>query len=143
MSTFDVDLFLNTQQDAGEFATKLSPIPDGEYAARIEEVKGRMAKDSPIMEIFWQLEAVGNESADNRKVRQSIFLDLTSGGSLDKSKDKNIRLGQLLEAFELNGKPWSPASLAGRVARIKVSSRLGEGEHAGKVFSDVKGITKL
>lgn len=141
MTTFDPDLFLNTQVSS-EFSTQAVPIPDGEYAATIDTVTGRQAKDSTIMDILWQIIPVGNEAADNRKVRQSVFLELNDGGALDGGKGKNVQLGRLLEGLGINGQPWSPATLRGKVAKIKVTSRMGEGEHAGKTFHDVKGVTK-
>lgn len=138
--TFDPDTFMNTDQSGGEFATSFEPIPEGEYQALITKIEPRTTSTGkPLLDVFWQMDAPGDDLAHEKSCRQTIWLDLTDSGTLDRGKSKNVQLGRLLDALGLNGKPWSPGQLTGMVARVLVKHRITDD---GQTFADVKGVTK-
>jgi len=143
MSTFDPDLFMNTQTtDAND--TKFVPIPEGEYPAYVDNIEARRAGDKPVLELKWVIndEGVRAETGlEKPMVRQTIWLDLTEQGGLDSGKGKNIGLGKVREALGQNqsGRPWSPGMLIGANAFVKVGHRAGK--EPGEVFADVKAVT--
>ncbi len=147
-STFDPDLFQNISQEA-EFSTEYVPIPEGEYPGTIMKVEARQFTDtdtgkvSTVMGITWKVSADGAEDADGKLVDQGVFLELDEAGQLEKGKGKNVPLGRLLEAINLNGKPWSPASLVGNIATINVEQYPGKDKHEGRIFNRVKKVATL
>jgi hypothetical protein len=147
MDTFNPETFLNTVE-VGANSTSFEPIPDGEYLAHIpfddSSLKPRVTnKGQLVLDITWELldEAL-KAKLDRTKVtvRQSLFIDQTPQGTIDRSKGKNVQLGRLREALGQNDplKPWQPSDLRGAgPAKIKVSSRLGDD---GTVYNDVKAV---
>lgn len=138
--TFDPDTFMNTDQGGGEFSTTFEPVPEGEYNALITKIEPRTTSTGKaLLDVYWQMDAPGDEEAHEKSCRQSVWLDLTDSGSLDRGKGRNIQLGRLLEALGLNGKSWAPGQLVGMVARVNVKHRITDD---GQTFADVKGVTK-
>lgn len=145
---FDIQKFLNVQVTE-PMDTQLIPIPEGEYKALIKDIKPRMAKDSPILDVMWTLDdPAGAVSAatglKENNARQSVFLDLLPNGGFDLAKGKNVQLGKLRDAVGQNipGQPWMPGNLKGSVAKIKIGHRAAE-DGSGNIFTDVKAVTKL
>jgi hypothetical protein len=70
------------------------------------------------------------------KVPQDVMLDLTDSGQLDMAKGRNVRLGRLREALDLNapGRPFSFAMIQGRMAKVKVGHRV-DGED---IYAEVR-----
>lgn len=142
-SVFNPDTFLNTTvTDA--LSTAYVPVPEGEWTGVIKEIKPRAAKDSALLDIVWGVDdqsVVEQTGMANPIVRQSVFLDITDTGALDKGKGKNVQLGKLREAVgqNQNGKPWQPGMLVGQVAKIKVTHRMYEGEPQ----AEVRGVAAL
>lgn len=149
-STFDPDLFQSMQQEA-EFSTKTTPIPVADYNALLSKIgtprqstNQETGKVSTIWDISWKIDAPeAGEDAHERTVRQSLFLDLDDTGKLDSGKGKNVQLGRLLEALNLNGKPWTPQGLVGNVARISVTQYAGKDKYEGTIFNDVKAVVAI
>ena len=142
---FNINEFMQTST-TDNMATEYAPVPEGEYPAVITKTEGRETKTGKaIMDVFWKIDAPDAEDANERQVRQSIFLDMSDGGALLTGKGMNVQLGRLREAIGQNipGQPWAPSMLEGMVALILVKQRFGEGEYEGKVYVDVKGVTKL
>lgn len=145
MSTFDPDLFMNSETtDAND--TSFVPVPEGEFTAAIESVEPRKAGDKPVLEVKWAIDDQGVRDATGMQkptVRQTIWLDVTEAGGLDGGKGKNIGLGKLREAVGQNkpGQRWAPGMLVGQVARVVVKHR--SGKEPGEVFADVKGVAAL
>lgn len=143
MSTFNPDAFMNTAiSEAND--TKIVPIPEGDHIAAVKEIKGRVAKDRPILDVIWLVDSDEAKQAtgmETPQIKQSIFLDFTETGALDMSKGKNVQLGKLRAALGQNvsGKPWMPGHLIGGVAKIKITHRV-DGED---IFADVKTVTAL
>ena len=65
-----------------------------------------------------------------------------AGNGLDMGKGKNVALGRLREATDLNvpGQPFAMAMFPGRLAKIKVTQR--PGTEPDQVYNDVRGVTK-
>lgn len=147
---FNPDQFLDMQVTESN-DTKVVPVPVGEYTAVIEDVKCRQwqskadpSKSGLTLDITWSVddnavkELLGR---DKVTVRQGTMLDLTDSGGLDMGKGRNIGLGRLREALDLNkpGQPFAFSMLSGRVAKVAVSHRI-DGEN---IYAEVKGVAKL
>lgn len=155
--SFDPNEFLNTTVTEA-FDTKATPVPVGEYNAAIDKVESRawVKKDDPsksgiTLEVFWSLDDAGVKEAlgrDKVTVKQGIMLDLTDEGKVDVAKGRNIGLGRLREALDLNvpGQPFAFSMLPGRVAKVSVSHRLGDvkpGETEAPIYPEIKAVTRL
>lgn len=152
-SAFDPDLFLSTSV-SGALDTRYMPVPQGEYAAIIEEVKARIqpgqgdnaGKEFLIFDVLWLIDDQKVRDATGRDkvtVRQSLFIDRTPDGSIDISKGKNIQLGKLREALGQNTPgAWAPSMLKGQVARVKIGHK-PDTKNPGDVFDNVTAVTKL
>src|SRR5687768_8163557 len=126
-SVFNPDTFMNTSTtDAME--TSYTPVPEGEWTGVIKEIKPRQAKDAAMLDVVWGVDdeqVIASTGMKSPIVRQTVFLDITESGGLDKGKGKNVQLGKLRDAVNQNqnGKPWQPGMLIGQVAKIKVVHR--------------------
>ena len=147
---FNPDQFLDMQIE-GQNDTKIIPVPAGEYTAMIEEVKVRQwqAKADPsksglTLDVQWSIDDASVKELlgrDKVTVKQGIMLDLTDAGGLDMGKGRNIGLGRLREALDLNqpGRPFSFTMLTGRVARVSVSHRIAD----DNIFAEVKQVARM
>lgn len=147
---FNPEQFLDMQVTESN-DTKTIPVPAGEYIAVVEDVKCRQwqskadpSKSGVTLDVTWSLddgavkELLGR---DKVTVKQGLMLDITDSGGIDMGKGRNVGLGRLRDALNLNvpGQPFSFSMLNGRVAKISVSHRVvGE-----DIFADVKGVAKL
>ena len=152
MSQFDPAAFLD-QSIEGTLDTKILPCPEGEFVAVIDSVNPRPwnskdgTKAGVALDVLWAIDDAGVKAQLGREkilVKQGIMLDLDAPGQrLDVSKGKNVNLGRLREALDLNnpGQPFSFNMLPGRAARVKVTHRLSDtGED---VYTDIKMVTKI
>ena len=147
---FNPDQFLDMQIE-GQNDTKVVPVPAGEYTAMIEEVKVRQwqgkadpSKSGLTLDIQWSIDDPSVKELlgrDKVTVKQGIMLDLTDAGGLDMGKGRNIGLGRLREALDLNqpGRPFSFTMLTGRVARVSVSHRIAD----DNIFAEVKQVARM
>ena len=147
---FNPDQFLDMQIE-GQNDTKIITVPAGEYTAMIEEVKVRQwqAKADPsksglTLDVQWSIDDASVKELlgrDKVTVKQGIMLDLTDAGGLDMGKGRNIGLGRLREALDLNqpGRPFSFTMLTGRVARVSVSHRIAD----DNIFAEVKQVARM
>lgn len=147
---FNPDQFLDMQvTDAND--TKLVPVPVGEYTSVAESVNVRQwtSKKDPSMsgltlEVVWAIDDSAVKELlgrDKVTVKQGVMLDLNDAGSLDMGKGKNVSLGRLREALDLNqpGAPFAFTMIPGRVAKVAVSHRV-DGEN---IYSEVKGVARM
>lgn len=146
--SFDPNTFLNATFDE-QNDTKVIPVPAGEYLALAEkvDVKSWSSKDGSSsgikLEIVWDI-LDDNVKAllgrDTVKVTQQQMLDLTDTGALDMGKGKNIGLGRIREALDMNtpGQPFSFGMIQGRMAKVIVSHRaVGE-----DIYAEIKKVAK-
>ena len=126
MSSFNPDLFLNTEIDESNSTTYV-PVPEGEFPGSIKELKPRVLTDGrAVLDVTWIIESEEAREATGMaepRCRQTIWLDLDSNGMLDFGKGKNVALGRLREAVGQNqsGKIWQPGMLVGQMATVKVT----------------------
>jgi hypothetical protein len=138
-------------------STELLQIDEGEYIAVIDPVseenfrsfdikKGERAGQKGLsLNLTWNINdesgAITAKIGRTPKVRQNLFLDLTSQGGLDFGKGRNVSLGQLREALGQNmtGRPWSFGMLGGGVAKIKVKHRILDD---GRTLAEVQAVAK-
>lgn len=147
---FNPEQFLDMQVTESN-DTKLIPVPVGEYTAVAEKVAVRQwtSKKDPsqsglTLEIVWDIDDPAVKELlgrDKVSVKQGVMLDLTEGGTLDMGKGKNVGLGRLREAIDLNapGTPFAFTMIPGRLAKVSVSHRV-DGEN---IYSEVKGVARL
>lgn len=129
MSIFDPDSFMNSEVE-GANDTVVVPVPPGTYNAQIEEVKFRTvgeAQDKHLIDVTYNLlddEVKAALGRDKVTIRQSIWLDI-SNGALDMSKGKNVGLGKLRAALDLNdpSKPFKLSMLHGGLCKIVTGLR--------------------
>ena len=147
---FDPNQFLDMQVE-GSNDTKTIPVPAGEFTAIAEKVECRAwqskkdpSKSGLTLEVHWNIddnsvkELIGR---DKVTVRQGVMLDLTDSGSLDMGKGRNIGLGRLREALDLNqaGSPFAFSMIPGRMAKVKVEHRVVD----DAIYAEVKSAVKL
>jgi hypothetical protein len=149
VGTFDPSTFLNAQYDEA-LDTKVVPCPVGEYPAIADKVDVRpwQAKDGSSSGlkavILWEIQDDNVKALLGRDkviVPQEQMLDLTETGALDLGKGKNVGLGRIREALDLNtpGQPFSFAMIQGRMAKVAVTHR----PYGEDLFNEIKRITKL
>ena len=149
--SFDPSTFLNAEYNETN-DTKVTPCPVGEYPAIAEKVDVQtwQKKDGSAsglkLNILWDVQDENVRALLGRDkiiVPQQIMLDLNeSGTGLDMGKGKNVSLGRLREALDLNkpGEPFSFGMLQGRMATVIVSHR--PGENPEDVFHEIKKVAK-
>jgi len=155
-SAFNVSAMLNSQVTESN-STELLQIDEGEYIAVIDPVseenfksfdikKGERAGQKGLsLNLTWNINdesgAIIAKIGRTPKVRQNLFLDLTTQGGLDFGKGRNVSLGQLREALGQNmtGRPWSFGMLGGGVAKIKVKHRILDD---GRTMAEVQAVAK-
>lgn len=146
---FDPQTFLNTQYDEA-LDTKVVPCPVGEYLGLADKIDIRpwAAKDGSSSGlkavILWDIQDDNVKqllSRDRVIVPQEQMLDLTETGSLDFGKGKNVGLGRIREALDLNtpGQPFAFSMIQGRLAKCAVTHRaVGE-----DLYAEIKRIAKV
>jgi hypothetical protein len=146
---FDPSQFLDIQLTETN-DTKVTPVPEGEYTAVVKEITSRTwssksdpTKSGVTLDLIWSLDDSNVRQLlgrDEVTVKQGVMLDLTDAGGLDMGKGRNVGLGRLREAFDLNkpGVPFSPSMFAGRVAKVSVKHRIVD----ENIYAEVKGVAK-
>jgi len=139
---FNPDEFMNTEI-AEEFATKRELLPPGEYQAMIEEIEAKTIGEAnwPILSLRYKIVNNPEEDIAGRILFDTIFLDVDEKGSLIRGPNKNIRLGQLLAALGLNGRPWRPAMLTGQVVMLHVTIR--QNKKTGDMENNVQKVAEV
>lgn len=147
---FNPEQFLDRQfTEAND--TKLVPVPVGEYTAIAGEVKCRQwqskadpSKSGLTLDVTWEIDDSAVKELlgrDKVTVRQGIMLDLTDSGSMDMGKGRNVGLGRLREALNLNqpGQAFSFSMIPGRLAKVSVTHRI-DGEN---IYAEVKSLARM
>lgn len=147
---FNPDQFLDmTINDSN--STQTVPVPVGEYTAIAGEVKCRQwqskadpSKSGLTLDVTWEIDDAAVKQLlgrDKVTVKQGIMLDLTDSGGLDMGKGRNVGLGRLREALNLNqpGQSFSFSMIPGRLAKVSVSHRI-DGEN---IYAEVKAVARV
>lgn len=148
MSIFDPEAFMSaTTTDAND--TTVAPVPPGDYQAQIEKIEfksftGKNGEDRHAMDVTYDILDQGVKDAlgrDKVTARQTIWLDITSQGQIDTGKGKNVGLGKLRAAADLNkpGEPFSLAMLTGRIVRVTTGLRADKNDPSIQ-YTDVKTV---
>jgi hypothetical protein len=144
---FNPDQFLDLTITSANDTVSV-PIPVGEYLAVVRDVKVATwaKKDDPSvsglkLNLTWDIDSPELKELLGRKevkIIQGVMLDITDDGQLDMGKGRNISLGRLREATDLNkaGNPFSFNMLTGRMAKIKIKHRI----HEQSVLADVEAV---
>mgnify|MGYP000847491777 CR=1 FL=1 len=147
--SFDPNTFLNTTYEEAN-DTKITPCPVGEYLAVASKVDAKTwasrdgSKSGVKLEILWEIDDANVKQLlgrDKVTSRQNIMLDLNEAGTgLDLGKGKNVGLGRLREALDLNtpGQSFAFSMIEGRLAKVMVSHRV-DGED---IYDEVKKVAK-
>ena len=148
--TFDSQSFLNTET-TGAMSTEYPVIDEGDYTVQIDKLDAKQVVSSKNGETYHFLDItyiVDDEAARAKtgmaqpRARQSIILDLTDDGRLDKTEGKNVALGRVRDAVGQNdpSRPWSFQMLIGQTCRGSIKHRVADD---GRIFAEVKAVTKL
>lgn len=150
MSNFDPSQLLNITVE-GANDTRLIPVPEGEYAAIIEDVQMRSGVSQKTQEPWARLDLKCSiedsqlQATIGRKpsVRGGVMLDLTDQGTLDLGRGRNIGLGRLREACGLNqpGQSFSFTQLVGQYVKVRVGHR-ADPKDPSLVYDEVKAFAK-
>jgi hypothetical protein len=146
--TFDPQTFLNATTTES-LDTTVIPCPEGEVLGLAEkiDVKTWAAKDGSSsglkLVITWDIQDAAAKEVTGRptlRVTQDQMLDLTETGELDTSKGKNVGLGRIREALELNvpGEPFNFNMIPGRLALCNVKHRIVGQD----IFAEIKSLAK-
>lgn len=145
---FDPKKFMEAQFN-GKLDTVIPTLPEDDYRAIIDNVEMRDIETKKgetrwIMRIRWKITDDAKLAGLNRtqaSVNQDLWLDLTPQGGLDEGEGKNVGLGRVLEALNLNGQTWAPPMLKGMGPCIlRVTTRTNDKDES---FNDVRRVTKL
>ena len=127
----DIKIELNAEKAPKTVENFLSYVRDGHYDNTIfhRVIDGFM------------IQGGGFESGMSQKSTKAPVQN-EAGNGLDMGKGKNVALGRLREATDLNvpGQPFAMAMFPGRLAKIKVTQR--PGNEPDQVYNDVRGVTK-
>lgn len=150
MGVFDPESFLDATMTESS-STSQTPCPEGEYLAIVlDEPKIRSfsgtkdpSKQYVALDLTWSIEDPAVTSATGRsptKVRQSLMLDFTDNGQLDMGKGRNVGLGRLREAVNMNqpGVPFSFRKLQGAQAKVKVTHRVAD----DTVYDEIRSVAR-
>lgn len=154
-SSFDPATFLQqTYTEAND--TERFLVPAGEYLAVIgsgeKDVVCRpwQKKDDPSvagmgLDVLWEIQDDSVKQLAGRdtvKVKQGLMLDTNDTG-LDFGKGKNVDLGLLRQAVDMNrpGQAFSFEGLKGRMAKVVVAHRADKND-SEKVYAEVKRVAK-
>ena len=147
--SFDPNTFLNTTYEEAN-DTKITPCPVGEYLAVASKVDAKTwasrdgSQSGVKLVILWEIDDANVKQLlgrDKVTSRQNIMLDLNEAGTgLDLGKGKNVGLGRLREALDLNtpGQAFAFSMIEGRLAKVMVSHRV-DGED---IYDEVKKVAK-
>lgn len=151
---FDANNFMSAvYEEAND--TKRVPCPAGEFQASIDKVepktgtigKGeRMGQSWAALSISYSIQdpaVLALLGRDKVIVQDMVMLDLTPQGGLDMGPGKNIGLGRVREACNLNqkGQPFSPMMLTGRFVKVAVKHVPGYKDPAS-LEAEISGVVK-
>lgn len=146
---FDPNAFMQSSFN-GKLDTVIPALPEDDYRCIIDEVEMREAtvnnEARHILRLRWKVVDDGKLAALQRtqaSVNQDLWLDIDASGRLDEGEGKNVALGRVLEALNLNGQPWSPGQLKGMGPCICRFAQRPDKKNPENVYNDVVRVVKL
>lgn len=146
---FNPNSFMQSQFN-GKLDTVIPALPEDDYRAIIDDVEMREAEVKGearhILRLRWKITDDGKLAGMNRtnaSVNQDLWLDINPQGGLDEGEGKNVGLGRVLEALNLNGQQWSPGMLKGMGPCIIRIKQRPDQKNPDNVYNDVNRVTKL
>lgn len=155
-STFDPASLLDTEYE-DDLNTRLTPVPEGEYYARIKENSVKVSQFAnknggephSVMNLLFVIEDEEVKRVtqlQEPQVRMSVFLELKPGTNqlltAADNPNANVRLGRLKEALGIKpGKKWSPRQFEGMGCFIKVKQKVNP-DDIEDVNSEVQAVSK-
>ena len=156
MSAFDAEAFLNQEVNA-PLETTYVPIPEAEYEAVVDDGDNAVTAveyegtEGPFQKLYINFILAAPEVAEKlglQKVtcRAQFTLDLEEDGvTLQVGPNKNVKLGQCLNALGLNSEAWSPQLLKGAgpiLVRVKQTPDKKD-PTSGIIYTDINKFTSL
>ena len=147
---FNPDEFLDAEVTEANDTTAFLP-PVSTYDATIKSIKLRqwVSKSDPTLsgvaaDIIWSIEDQELLAAAERAevfVKQGLMLDMTPEGKLDLSKGKNVHLGRLRAALNMNipGQPFSFNRMVGQAAKVLVKHRVDSSD----IYAEVGSVAAI
>lgn len=152
-SGFDPKLLLDASFAEANSIVRI-PVPIGEHVALIEKIgmsngTGKDGKEWARLDVTYNIDSQAVKEQlgrDKVTLSQGIMLDRTPEGGLDFSKGRNVTLGRLREATNLNtpGQPFSFRMLEGKVLKIVVGHSPSDrpGAQPGDVYENVNAFVR-
>ncbi len=152
-SAFDPSSLLDTESD-GDFNTRLTPIPEGEYQAHVKEggisVRGGI-KDgarwtaADILFVIDDEEVKASTQLKEPVVKLGLFLETDIAGqrllTKEDNPNANVKLGKLKEACGIKpGRKFSLRHLEGLSCFIRTKQRTDPND-IETVYSDVVSVS--
>lgn len=144
---FDQNEFLSGTAESS-LDDKFNQLEPGEYQAQVGvedkamEVKQGEKDGKPWAQLAVKYEIIDPTGEIEKKlgrkpqITQRFFIDLTESGKFDYSKQKNVRVGQLLSATGCNQSGWKMTDVKGKRLTIKVAKQKDQnGEMRSEVVS--------
>lgn len=153
--SFDADAFLN-QTVTGPLSTSITPCPEGEYKAMIDDgdkwitfsggtsEKGNVWNKANILFSILDDNVKVTLKRDKVLVPMNCFLDLDSMGLMDTSEGKNISIGKLRDAAgQMGDTSWTMGKLKGfGPLMVKITQRADPKDPTIK-YAEVARVAKI
>lgn len=149
--TIDVKSFLNTKFSGGANATVRRPVPIGEWKAVIDDVEleafpGKKDPTKTYLRATFTYRILDEQCLAQLPGREKVvavdgwLVDLTDGGDIDFSPDRNVNLGRVREATGCNkpGDEWSFPGFKNQIVKVKITHEMYDGEPRTRVSNVVK-----
>jgi hypothetical protein len=151
-SAFDPSALLETETD-GDFNTRLTPIPEGEFQAHVKEggisVRGGI-KDgqrwtaADVLFVIDDEEVKTSTQLKEPTAKLGLFLETDAGGqrllTKDDNPNANVKLGKLKEAVGIKpGRKFSLRHLEGLSCFVRIKQRTDPND-IETVYSDVVAV---
>lgn len=139
MSIFNPADFMNVTIEEANSTQRLL-VPEGEYLAVVEKVECRPwtskadpTKSGVTLEITWSIQdpnILAQMDLPSVKLRQGVMLDFNDNGALDMGKGKNVGLGRLRAALDLNkpGVVFRFPDIVGKLAKVMVKHEVDKND---------------
>lgn len=135
----------------GAMETQYTPVPEGDYLARIENLEVRSVETkngvSPVARLTWVIldESLrASMERDQIQVYQDLWLDLDTTGALSRGKDKNVGLGRVRRAVGQNDTAdWNLGLLKGSTPCMVHIGHRQDKNDPERIYAEVKRVASV